>query len=159
MSGIWCKIMKSCFFIGHRDTSEKVYQPLCEAIEACIADGTNEFIVGQYGDFDRLAARALIQAKRKHPEIRLMLLTPYHPAERETSLPEYFDEIIYPDGLESVPRRYAIARANRYMIDCVDYLIAYVTHPASNAYNLLEYAMKRAEKTELNIVNIAVDFA
>lgn len=147
--------MKSCFFIGHRDASEKVYQPLCEAIEACIADGTNEFIVGQYGDFDRLAARALIQAKRKHPEIRLMLLTPYHPAEREISIPENFDDIIYPDGLESVPRRYAIARANRYLIDRVDYLIAYVTHPVSNAYKLLECAMRKPKETRLRIINIA----
>ena len=51
--------------------------------------------------------------------------------------------LFYPPGMEKVPRRYAIVRANQHMVDHIDYLIAYVWHPASNARNLLEYAQKR----------------
>ena len=49
--------------------------------------------------------------------------------------------------MEYVPRRLAIVRANRYMIDHVDFLIAYVWHPASNAQDLMEYAQKKGIPT------------
>jgi len=147
--------MKKCFFIGHREANESIYPILRSAIETHIAQhNVEEFIVGQYGAFDRLVRKALVEAKQKHPDIRLVLLTPYHTAERKIELPKGFDDILYPEGLEKVPRRYAIVRANRYMIDLSDYLIAYVTHPASNAHNLFEYAKKRAEKCIFNIQNI-----
>ena len=42
--------------------------------------------------------------------------------------------------------RLAIVRANRYVVDHVDYLIAYVWHSASNASELAEYAQKRERK-------------
>ncbi len=142
--------MKSCFLIGHRDAPEEILPALLEAIEGHITDlGVGEFIVGYYGAFDRLAARAFVCAKSRHPEIILMRLTPYHPAQRPVETPPGFDGTFYPPGMESIPRRYAIVRANRYMIDHVDYLIAYTWHPASNAKNLVEYAMKPKSRTVL----------
>ena len=136
--------MKSCFFIGHREASDELLPALKSAIEQHIEEyGVTEFIVGGYGGFDRLATVALIAAKQKHPEITLLRLTPYHPVERQVVLPENFDGIYYPDGMEKVPRRLAIARANRYVIDRVDYLIVYVRHPGSNTRKLERYAEKR----------------
>ena len=105
--------------------------------------------------FDRLAARAVSRAKKRHPTVELILLLPYHPAERPVEKPEAFDATYYPSGMERTPRRFAIPRANRYMIDHVDYLIAYVWHPASNARNYLEYADKKARKGCLRITNLA----
>ena len=137
--------MKSCFFIGHREASEEIFPELAEAVERHIVDyGVTEFIVGNYGGFDRMAARAVISAKALYPGITLLLLLSYHPAERPIETPPGFDGTFYPPGMESVPRRYAIVRANRYMIDHVDYLIAYAWHPGSNARNLVDYAQKKA---------------
>ena len=48
----------------------------------------------------------------------------------------------------------AIVRANRYVVDSVDYLIAYVWHPASNAWKLVEYAKRRKKKGGLFITLI-----
>ena len=136
--------MKSCYFIGHREASEKVLPILTQAIERHIAEfGVTEFFVGHYGNFDRMAAQAIIAAKKRFPEIRLFLLIPYHPAERSIEPPKGFDNTFYPPGMENVPRRFAIVRANRYMVDHVDYLIAYVWHPASNARELVEYAKRK----------------
>lgn len=56
--------------------------------------------------------------------------------------------------MEAVPRRYAIVRANRYVIDHVDYLIAYVWHPASNARNLVDYARRREKSALLCVTNL-----
>ena len=135
---------KSCFFIGHRDASEEIYPALYAAVEQHISEyGVTEFIVGHYGRFDRLAASAVKAAKHLYPEVKLTLLLPYHPAERSIPTPDGFDETFYPPGLESVPRKVAIVRANRYVVDHVDYLIAYAWHPASNARELVKYAKGR----------------
>ena len=144
--------MKSCFFIGHRETSGEIYPALYAAVEQHILEyGVTEFIVGHYGGFDRLAASAVKEAKRFYPKVRLTLLLPYHPAERPIPTPDGFDGTFYPPGMESVPRKVAIVRANRYVVDHVDCLIAYAWHPASNARELVEYAQKRQQKNCIQV--------
>ena len=146
--------MKSCFFIGHRESSSKILPALVEVVEQHITEyGVTEFIVGNYGGFDHLAAKAVIAAKKRYPSITLSMLIPYHPAERPMELPQGFDNTFYPPGMEKVPRKLAIVRANRYMVDHVDYLIAYAWHPASNARDLVEYAMRREER---NLISVTV---
>lgn len=148
--------MNTCFFIGHREADERILPALRSTVEQHIAEfGVTEFVVGHYGGFDRLSARAVIDAKRCHPEITLTLLLPYHPAEQPIEVPQGFDSTFYPPGMEQVPRRLAIVRANRYMVDHVDHLIAYAWHPAGNARNLVEYAEKRVRQGLLSICNLA----
>ena len=143
---------KSFFFIGHREASQEIVPALEEAIEKHIVDyGVTEFLVGGYGGFDRLAASAVIRAKQCYPQISLALVLPYHPAEHPVEKPDGFDNTYYPEGMEKVPRRLAIVRANRYVVDHVDYLIAYVWHTASNARDLVEYAQNRARKGRITI--------
>ena len=146
---------KSCFFIGHRDAPEAIYPQLLAEVERHIAElGVTEFIVGHYGGFDRLAAKAVIAAKQRHPNISLLLLLPYHPAEQSIEIPLGFDNTYYPPDMEKVPRRLAIVRANRYVVDHVDYLIAYAWHPASNARELVKYAAGRRRDKKVTVVNI-----
>ena len=145
-------IRKSCFFIGHREASDDLLPILEQAVEKHIVEyGVDEFIVGGYGGFDRWAAHAVMCRKRQYPHITLSLLLPYHPAERPITAPPGFDNTYYPPGMESVPRKFAIVQANRYMVDHVDYLIAYAWHPASNARNLVDYARKREAKGQIRI--------
>ena len=102
-----------------------------------------EFVVGNYGSFDYMAAKAVIAARERHLGITLSMLIPYHPAERSIEPPQGFDNTFYPPGMERVPRRLAIACANRCMINHVDYLVAYIWYPVSNARNLVEFAHKK----------------
>ena len=112
--------MKSCFFIGHREASSEIFPALMHTLEQHIVDyGVTEFIVGNYGGFDHMAAKSVIAAKERHPDITLSLLIPYHPAELPMEPPQGFDNTFYPPGMEKVPRRLAIVRANRYMVDHV----------------------------------------
>ena len=117
--------------------------------------GVTEFVVGHYGAFDRLAAHAVREAKKLHPEITLTLLLPYHPHDRPIPTPEGFDRTLYPEGMETVPKRLAIVRANRWMLCHSDYLIASVWHTASNSRELLEYAKGREKQGLLRITNLA----
>lgn len=143
---------KSCFFIGHREAPERLLPALQEAVETHITEyGVRAFFVGQYGGFDRLAKTALKAAKQRHPEITLYLLSPYHPAERPIKKPEGFDSIYYPPGMETVPRPLAIVRANRYLVEHVDYLIAYAWHEGSNALALAEYALARERRGRMKV--------
>ena len=116
--------MKTCFFIGHRDAPENIHDRLLVSVERLIAKyGVTNFVVGQYGSFDRLVRRVLIQVKQSHPEIRLTLLLAYYDPFKPFDLPQGFDDSLYPEGMECVPRRAAIIRANQYMIRHSDYLI------------------------------------
>ena len=137
---------KPCFFIGHRDAPDTIYPALLAEVERHIAEfGVGEFIVGHYGRFDSLAARAVKESKARHPEVELTLLLPYHPAKKPVQKPEGFDSLFYPPGMEKVPYRAAIVAANRYVVDHVDYLIAYAWQPGSNAKELVMYAHKRGK--------------
>jgi len=147
---------KRCFFIGHRDTPHEVFELLRAAVEKHIVEyGVTEFIVGHYGGFDSMAAKAVIVAKKRHPHVSLLLLLPYHPAEHPIETPEGFDSTYYPEGMETVPRSFAIIRSNRYMVDHADHLIAYAWRPASNARDLVDYARLRAKKGFITVQNLA----
>ena len=119
-----------------------------------VEEDVRYFYVGGYGGFDRIAAAAVKHAKQKYPDITLMLVLPYHPADRPIDTPNGFDGTYYPDGLENTPRRYAIVRTNKIMVDTCDWLVCYVCHGASNSRNLLEYAQRRANKGLIRIINI-----
>ena len=139
---------KTCFFIGHREAPDSLLPILDAEVERHIAEhGVTEFVVGRYGRFDALAAKCVKEAKKRHPEVTLALLLPYRPYDRPTPTPSGFDGTFYPPGMETVPKRAAIIRANRYMVEHSDYLIAYVRH-SGNAQDLVEYAQKR-EKQEI----------
>ena len=112
------------------------------------------FYVGGYGGFDRIAAAAAKRAKQKYPDITLMLVLPYHPAERAVPTPNGFDGSYHPEGLENTPRQYAIVRTNQIMVDSCDWLLCYVRHGASNSRNLLEYAQRREEKGLIQMIII-----
>ena len=150
------RFMKSCFFIGHREADERLLPVLQSMIRRLIEEeGVTEFYVGGYGGFDRIAGAAVKQLKAEYPHISLRIMIPYHPAERPVEAPNGYDGTYYPNGLEGVPRRFRIARANRIMVDTSDWLIAYVCHAASNSRKFLEYAERRKKKGLLQVQNIA----
>ena len=136
--------MKTCFFIGHREADERLLPELMSVVERLIIEEqVSCFYVGGYGGFDRIAASAIKRSKQNHPEITLMLVLPYHPAERPVEIPHGFDGTYYPEGMEKVPRRFAIVKTNEIMVNTSDWLIAYVRHGASNSRKILEYAQHR----------------
>lgn len=146
--------LKSCFLFGHSDAPQDIQSAIEAAVERqYLNHGIRQYYVGAYGAFDRMAASALKSAKKRYQDMSLYLLLPYHPAERPVETPEGFDGTFYPP-LEKVPRRYAIVRANRYMIEICDSVICYVHH-IGNTRTLLEYAQRRVKKGGLFLENLA----
>ena len=148
--------MGICFFIGHREAGDELLPALTAAVKRHITEySVTSFMVGRYGHFDKLAARVVIDAKKRHPEVTLTLLLPYHPFDRPIPVPVGFDGTFYPPGMETVPKRAAIIKANYYMADHSSHLIAYAWHPASNARDLVEYAQTREKKGKIHVENLA----
>ncbi len=151
-------ISKKCFCIGHRDTPEDIFPLLQKTILHHITEyGVTEFLVGHYGSFDRLAKKAVLAAKNDFPQVKLTLLQPYYVPQKQIEIPSGFDDTLYPSGMENVPKRLAIVRANQYAVSASQYLIAYVSHPASNARNILEYAEQREKKGLISVENLGCD--
>ena len=129
---------------------------LAQEVERHITEhGVTEFVVGHYGGFYRLAASAVREAKKRHPEITLTLLLPYHPHDQFIPVPEGFDGTFYPPGMETVPKRAAIVRANRYMLEHSSCLIAYVSHPSSGSREVLEAALRLQKHGLIHVTNLA----
>ena len=128
-------------FCGHRevDPQDQVAEKLEAVIESLIAAGAEQFLLGGYGQFDWLAARAVNRAKMFHPGIESILVIPYLDRNYDDAL---YDRTLYP-SLEQVPRRFAISRRNKYMVDAADVIVAYVIYDWGGAAGTLEYAKRR----------------
>ena len=136
-------------FCGHGMilSKDEVRIKLSGVIEKFINDGANTFYLGGYGDFDLLAARAVKQAAMKHKNIVSILVIPYLEHKYNKEL---YDGTVYPD-LERVPKRYAISKRNKWMVDNSDIVISYVDHDWGGAAKTLEYAKKKG-KTIISLV-------
>lgn len=148
-------VKRVCFFIGHRDAPDSLMPLLIETVERHITEyGVADFYVGGFGRFDTLASKAVQAAKKRHPAVTLTRLLPYHPFDRPIPTPEGFDGTFYPPGMEYVPKRAAIVRANRYMVDNSDFLIAYVAHPSGGSRKILDWALKRQRRGLIHVTNL-----
>ena len=141
----------TCFFVGHRDAPQSLKRRLEDVIEYVIQKyGIGQFFVGSHGDFDRLATSAVIYLKNRYPDIKLWILLPYYHADKAIELPEGVDGTYYPEGIEFVPPKFAIIKANQKMVRECDVLISYAKY-AGNAQKLTQYADHRG----VRVINLA----
>lgn len=141
-----------CGFCGHSDAPETLRPQLQQAIATLINSGqADTFYVGNHGAFDRMAAGILSDLQRVHPQIRYAVVLAYLPTQK--TLVGLGDvPTIYPEGLELVPKRYAIVHRNRWIAEQSDTMIAYVTHSFGGAAQTLAYA-RRKGVVILNLVD------
>lgn len=131
-------------FCGHRELyDEKEVKVWLERVtENLIVNGAEKFYLGGYGAFDRLAASVLAEQKKRYPQIELVLILPYLNRRKDISP---CDSSLYPP-LESVPKKLAIVRRNRWMVDHADVVVSYVLHSWGGAATTLEYAKQKKKR-------------
>ena len=148
-------------FFGHSfiEESERVFECIKDAVSKIVDKGECvTFFCGGYGEFDQLCASACRLMKKRMPDCRIALVTPYIHESQQKKLCALvkngeYDEIIYPP-IESVPPRYAIARRNQWMVTGADIVIAYVKHRFGGAHRAMEYA-KGKNKQVINLASLA----
>ena len=97
---------KTCCFFGHRDVTHKVKPKLTVIIEKLITEeDVSEFYVGHQGLFDSMVHSILKELKAKYPQIRYTVVLAYMPDEHIKDV--YGEDTLFPDGLETVPKRFA----------------------------------------------------
>ena len=150
--------MGTCTFCGHSriyGQSEFVKKKFLSTVENLIISGKADcFLIGNYGNFDSIAASACLSLKKKYPYITVSLVLPYYRPHLDDCTKERynkFDYVITPE-LEKAPYKYRIIKANEYMVDQSDTVIAYVKYDGGAA-TALAYARKRKRQ----IINLAVE--
>ena len=86
--------MSICGFAGHRqvEDEEEIFEKLYkECLYLAIEKGVTEFMVGNYGMFDRLARNAVKRVKQMLPNIKIYLVLPYLTMEI-TEYREYYEK-------------------------------------------------------------------
>lgn len=128
-------------FCGHRQVpdTEKVSAWLQDVIAQLIQEGADDFYFGGKGAFDALAAREVSKFKDRFPFLRRTLVQAYIDQEKD---PWLHDDSVYPP-LESVPRRFAMPRRDRWMVKQADVLVSYAQYSWGNATAVMEYALRQ----------------
>lgn len=155
---------KICCFAGHSNIgySEKIQKQVYDkAHELAVDFGINEFWVGNYGGFDRLATQVISILKRENFDVELNLVIPYVTKEINKYKKLYYDcydNILMADIPEKTPRKYQILKCNQYMVDKSDYLISYVNHSYGGAYRTLEHARRKKHIKIFNLGDLVVQY-
>ncbi|MBQ3064068.1 MAG: hypothetical protein IJC99_04630 [Clostridia bacterium] len=143
-------------FCGHSEFSatEEYERRLLAFLEEKVGDKPVDMYLGGYGGFDSFAYGCCEKFKKTHPDVSLILVTPYLTAEYQHNHLQYekikYDFILYPE-IEDKPIRYAITYRNQYMVEKADYVVAYVSHGWGGAYTTYRYAQRKGK----NIYNLA----
>ena len=141
--------MMSCTFFGHRECYGLDEQMLRDAIERLITNGVTTFYVGNQGDFDGMVFRCLTQLEQVHPHISCSVVLAYLPKQKQ-EYDSYAGYSLYPEGLETVPPRFAIDKRNRWMIERAEYCVCYVNNTFGGAYKFA----RTAKRTGLTVINL-----
>lgn len=135
----------TCTFFGHSDTPldirDKLKATLIDLIENCSVD---LFYVGDKGNFDRLVLSVLRELSAVYP-IRYYVVLAYLPKEKS----DY--PTLFPEGIETAPKRFAIDFRNRFMVRQSDIVVAYVNRDFGGAAKFVDIARKMGK----SIINLS----
>lgn len=149
-----------CSFFGHRDYGNDSEYCLMSVIERLIftAD-VDVFYVGNKGAFDRAVHRALKFFKKKYPYIKVYIVldcvNPFADGKFKEDEREYLEELenfefLVPDGIENVPKRYAMSYRNEWMIKECDIAVVYCLYSGTNTQKYVD-KLNRKNKIVVNI--------
>ena len=137
-----------CTFLGHKDTP-KEKEPILRStlIDLIENKNANVFYVGNNGNFDTMVRRQLEDLSHTYP-ITYRVVLAYLPMSKNKC--DNLTNTIYPEGLETVPKRFAISWRNKWMIEQSDIVVTYVTHSFGGAAQFKEFA-ERQGKTVIKL--------
>ena len=135
-------------FFGHRDTPKEIESALrLTLIDLIENKNATVFYVGNHGNFDAMVRRQLEDLSKTYP-IKYYVVLAYMPSKNA----EPDEHSILPEGIETVPRRFAINYRNKWMLNKSDIVVTYVTRSFGGAAQFKEVA-KRQRKNVVEIIN------
>lgn len=135
--------MSVCTFFGHRDCPASIRSSLRAVLINLIeTEGVTSFFVGNQGAFDAAVQSVLRDLRSQYPDITGTVVFAYMPRQPET----YGLVTMLPEGIEKVPKRFAISWCNRWMLDHADCVVTYVTHAWGGAAQFAARARKQGKR-------------
>lgn len=151
---------KTCCFTGHRDIPNSILPQLRsqinEVVTALIESGICFFGAGGAIGFDTLAAEAVLNLRKKYPNVKLILVLPCpEQADRwsqETriryeQIKKSADKIVYTSGHYTSSCMY---RRNRHLVDGSSVCISYCTRSTGGT----AYTVRYAQQCGLRIISL-----
>lgn len=130
-------------FFGHKDTPKEIEPTLRTTLVDLIENhGATEFYVGNNGNFDTMVRRQLEELSKVYP-ITYSVVLAYLPTKKS----EYdgFTNTLLPEGIETIPKRFAISYRNKWMIQQSDVVVTYVTHTYGGAAQFKAMAQRQGK--------------
>ncbi|MBO5889380.1 MAG: hypothetical protein J6Q58_04500 [Clostridia bacterium] len=140
--------MKSCSFIGHRNTKEtpKLLAELKKIVIRLITEeNVKIFLFGSKSKFDDLCHSVLVDLQEKYCDIKLIYVRSHFPYINESYkdyLLQYYDDTIMPTKVINAGKASYVER-NQEIIDASDFCIFY--------YNL-KYKPKLRKQSKTSII-------
>ena len=156
--------MPSVAFTGHRpekiggyNENNKIAQGikmvLAEHIEILISKGYNEFISGGALGIDTWAAEAVLEAKKTHPEVRLIIARPFPSQDAKWPQESKYRFKAFCDKADEIidvnPDPYAawkMQKRNIFMCDRADLILAFWDGSSGGTGNCVEYAKAKGKR-------------
>ncbi len=131
--------MATVTFFGHRDAPKET-EPALRLTLIDLVENKNAtvFYVGNHGNFDAMVRRQLEVLSKTYP-IKYYVVLAYMPGKND----EPDEHSILPEGIETVPRRFAINYRNKWMLNKSDIVVTYVTRNFGGAWEFRELAKKK----------------
>ena len=152
---------KTVCFTGHRTIPMlkkwKIEKKLKETLEALIDNGYCYFGAGGALGFDTIAAQTVLGLKKKHPEIKLILVLP---CKNQTRGWEEKDVSVYESIIEQADKvvytqehydRGCMFKRNRHLVENSSVCVAYLTEEKGGTAYTVNYANQKGVK----VINIA----
>ena len=143
--------MPACTFFGHRDCpnsiKSKLYTVLIDLIENHAVD---MFYVGQQGAFDGIVRSVLKELVLIYPHINYAVVLERMPPKQDEFYTRDYSDTMLPEGIETVPPRFAISWRNKWMIKQSDYVVTYTTRSYGGAAQFAGMA-ERQKKIVINL--------
>lgn len=144
--------MSVCTFFGHRDCPSLIEPKLRTTLIDLIENhNVDHFYVGNHGAFDAMVRSTLRELKTIYQHIDYAVVLAYLPTKQSEFDPRDFSDTLLPEGIESVPKRYAISWRNNWMLKQSDYVVTYITHSWGGAAQFAGKA-ERQKKMVLSLV-------
>ncbi len=136
-------------FFGHKNTPSTVKPLLKQTVQQLIEANKNiTFLVGTHGGFDLMVQSILKELSERYPRISCNIVLSYLPLDNSE---QYELPTLYPEGIEFVPKRFAISFSNNYMVNECDTVVCYIDHDWGGAAQFVEKAKKKGKA----IINLA----
>lgn len=140
-------------FFGHGNAPSDLEPRIEQAVIQLMEENENiTFLVGTHGRFDAMARSVLKRLAPQYPNMKYRIVLAYMPVKKEDE-EDRFEGLptTLPEGIENVPKKYAISYRNNYMVKECDAVICYITHDWGGAAQFVEKAQRKGKK----IINLA----